>query len=466
VEPKLVESRFSVTALVVISIMFWGVTFSGDWQRYNVDEKPPKDVIAVVVGDVDNDGDNEVVTGVDGKPIRIYDGARASWSFEEIGEKMKVISLIVTDADNDGELEIVCGTKEKNKHVILYEFNGSEWIERIIDSEAGKDVLCVHGGDADSDGKIEIVAGTKGKKVYLYEGAENSWVRATVDEDAGKDVMALAVGDVDQDGKTEIVCGTKGKKVYAYKKIGESWGRTLIDAEAASAVRQIDIGDSDGDGILEVVVGTDKKGVYQHEWDGTSWLKETIDENLKGKVSGLSVCDIHDDGSKGVVVLLRNKEKDKNGNRLLLYEKGPSGWNSREIDPQIVGEASALAIGDADDDGRTELLVGTSKKRNLFMYDQWVFYGLQRVTGTDDIVLRWPGEPGATYEIFYSSQPYTGFQYAADVSAVTDTVEWIDDGSVIGTHPREVVARYYRIRVKGSSYFSNTVGKFSRALET
>lgn len=473
-EPKLVGSRFSVTALVVISIMFWGVTFSGDWQRYSVDEKPPKDVIAVAIGDVDNDGDNEVVTGVDGMPIRIYDGAKASWSFEEIGEKPKVTSLVVTDADNDGELEIVCGTKDKR--VLLYElrrtewseFRGTVWIERVVDPNAGTDVLSVACGDADNDSYIEIVAGTKkGKKVYLYEGAEDSWARVTVDEDAGKEVMALAVGDVDQDGIVEIVCGTKGKKVYAYEKIGESWERTLIDSVAGSAVRQIDIGDSDGDGAVEVVVGTDKNGVHQYKWDGTSWLKEVIDENLKGKVYGVNVCDVYDDGSRGVAVLVRNKEKDRDSNRLLLYEKGPSGWTSREIDPEIVGEASALAIGDADDDGRTELLVGTSKKKkNLFIYDQWAFYGLQKVKGTDDIVLNWPSDPGATYEVFYSSQPYTGFQYAANVSAVTDTAEWIDDGSVIGIHPRDVVARYYRVRVKGSNNFSNTVGKFTRTLET
>jgi len=460
-EPKLVRSRFSVTALVVISIMFWGVTFSGDWQRYSVDERPPMDVIAVAVGDVDNDGRNEVVAGCKDQGLRIYDGRRSTWSFEEIGGELKISSVTVSDADNDDRQEIICGTEDKR--VILYEFKGSEWIERIIDSETGAKVLCVVCGDADNDGRNEIVAGTEGKKVFVYEGAGDSWSKTLVDKDAGEDVMTVAVGDVDDDGQMEIVCGTKGKSIYVYEKNGESWERSMVDRKAAGPVRCIDITDCDGDGGMEIVIGVDRKGVYQYRWDGTSWLKEAIDENLKGKVYSVSVCDIHDDGSRWVVVLVA---KDKGGNRLLVYEKGPSGWTSREVDSEIIGEASALAVGDADDDGRIELIVGTSKKRNLFIYNQWTLYGLQKVTGTDDIVLNWPGEPGVTYDVFYSHQPYAGFQYVADVSAVTDSVQWIDDGSVIGIHPRDVVARYYRIRAKGSNIFSNTVGKFSRRLET
>ncbi len=465
-KPKLVRSRFSVTALVVISIMFWGVTFSGDWQRYSVDERPPMDVIALAVGDVDNDGDNEVVAGGTGSGLRIYDGAKCSWNSEEIVAGLKINSVTVSDADNDGEQEVVCGTADKR--VILYQFTRNEWIEHIVDANAGKAVLSVACGDADNDSYIEIVAGTEGKKVYIYEGSGDSWTKTLVDGNAVNDVMAVAVGDADGDGQMEIVCGTMGKRVYVYEKNGESWERSEVDRKVGSAVRSIDIGDCDGDGAMEIVVGTDEKGVNQYKWDGSSWSMETIDSKVGGEVYGVRICDVGDDVSRRLAVIVRRKKgkKGNKGNRLLLYKKGPSGWVSTEVDAEVEGEATALAIGDANDDGHIELLAGTSKKRNLFIYDQWAFYGLQKVTGTDDIVLNWPGKPGITYEVFYSHQPYAGFQYVAGVSAVTDSVQWIDDGSIIGVHPKDVVARYYRIRLKGFKNFSNTVGKFSRALET
>jgi len=125
-----------------------------------------------------------------------------------------------------------------------------------------------------------------------------------------------------------------------------------------------------------------------------------------------------------------------------------------------------LAVGDVDDDGRLELVVGTSGDRNVFAYDEFIILSTARISGTEDVMISWDSNPGASYNIYYSDSPETGFRWAAMVRARSDTTEWIDNGTAILVHPKDVVARYYRIGIDGTNLLSNTVGKFTRDFQT
>lgn len=455
-------ARTGVGIAAAACALFLALPSSAGWERHEVDGGPPASVLSVAIGDADNDGDAEVVTGGNGSGLRIYDGEESSWTYQEIVGGLNANSVAVSDADNDGDQEVICGTD--GRKVLLYEYTGSAWTERTVDSNVGSKVLSVYCGDADNDQMNEIVVGTQGKDVYLYEGSGESWSRTEVDGNAGNQVLTVAVADADGDGENEIVCGTQKNDIFIYEKDGGSWVRSAVDEDAGAKVVCIDIGDSDGDGEPEIVAGTDGDALCQYEWNGSSWSKESIDSAAGGDVRGARVCDPDGDGTNEVSVIVQNT--GVTANKLLLYEKGPSGWHRTEVDSQVDGQVTALAVADADDDCKTELVVGTSVVENVFIYEEFVFLSLVMLAGTGDMTASWAGGSGLTYEVYYSGQPDTGFTYVTDVVASGDTTEWVDDGTDTGVHPKDVTARYYRIKLSGTDTFSNTVGKFTRAFGT
>ncbi len=69
--------------------------------------------VNMAIGDVDNDGKNELVTGAasGGPHVRIFDYAgRLKGQFMAFDPKSGGVSVIVSDTDGDGKFELLAGT--------------------------------------------------------------------------------------------------------------------------------------------------------------------------------------------------------------------------------------------------------------------------------------------------------------------------------------------------------------------
>jgi hypothetical protein len=454
--------KSSLSAIAALFFLLMPVGAHGGWERNEIEEDASQDIMSVAVGDADNDGDNEVVTGGDGSGVRIYDGSKSDWTFEQIIEELHVTSVLIGDADNDGKQEIVCSTFEGM--ILLFERDGADWVVHTVERQAGEPIFSLCCGDGDNDGSSEIVAGTEKDYVYLYEGSGDSWDRSTVDNRAGRYVYAVAVGDGDGDGSNEIVAGTGSKSVFIYEYDSGTWTRSNVDANAAPGVASVAVGDCDKDGKSEVYAGTTAKKIHRYEYNGSNWSKENVDNSVGGDVCGLEICDLNGDGWNELIALGRSKKAA--GSIIVIYERGPQQWFRLEADNHVTGEAMALDVGDADDDGKVELVAGSSVARKAFVYDEFLLLRISRRPESDEIVIKWESEPGAAYDIYYSDSAYSGFGYVSTVEAVGDTTEWVDNGTSIPVHPKDVVARYYRVRKESPDVYSNTVGKFTRTFKT
>ena len=172
------------------------------------------------IGDINEDGQLEVVVGVGFidssgfKGVRALRGdGRTLWEFS-IGEDERVVSSpAIGDVDGDGQVEVVVGSNANR----LYAFDGAGNVKYTHDTghfiESSPSI-----GDIDGDGRMEVVVGSHDFKLYALRadpGRSTFEVLWTFTPPSANIFFASpTLADVDDDGHLEIVIGNNNGTLY------------------------------------------------------------------------------------------------------------------------------------------------------------------------------------------------------------------------------------------------------------
>ncbi|UCE75188.1 MAG: VCBS repeat-containing protein, partial [Methanomassiliicoccales archaeon] len=98
---------------------------------------------------------------------------------------------------------------------------------------------------------------------------------------------------------------------------------------------------------------------FQHEVQasGENWLEKII-EDTPSAVTSVSIGDADNDGSNEVVIGMWDST-----NEVRLYEKAGGSW-TEEVIVSAPESIYSLAIGDADNDGKNEVVIGMVSTTN------------------------------------------------------------------------------------------------------
>jgi hypothetical protein len=274
----------------------------------------------VAAGDVDADGDVDVVVGEYLiSSITWYENDGASppgWTKRIVGHADGAINVAVGDVDGDGDGDVFSANLN-DEGINFYENLGGTppaWTRRALADDGG--AWGVDAADVDGDGDLDGIGGLMnntcgpplcvGVKWYENDGASPpSFIPRAV---AQGPVGALSVhgADLDRDGDTDILSVDSGNnRVWWYENDGASppvWtGRVVGPALDPWGVFAADI-DRDGDmDVLTASIGDDR--LVWHENDGAQppgWTPHALPNTTNGPIS-VTAADLDADGDADVV---------------------------------------------------------------------------------------------------------------------------------------------------------------------
>jgi hypothetical protein len=263
------------------------------------------------VADIDNDGLNE---------IGVAWGRHFS-AFQWIGDRYELmgryiisdnlgwettLDCIVGDCDNDGQNEVVVtgGYRESSTPEIIV----LAWEDDTFRQESswndpkGYSIYFPWIADVDNDGLNEIVCNTNETLVLKYNTISNQWTSTRVAsfiDNEGYPFGSVAK-DSDGDGLPEIHVTFYTPELHIYEWDGtgysKKWSKMWPGEEGT--IEAIDVGDVDDDGINEVCVGTDV--IHILEWDGQEYIEEYVIRDTFGLLAVTAVGDCDNDGKNEI----------------------------------------------------------------------------------------------------------------------------------------------------------------------
>ena len=176
---------------------------------------------AAAIGDVDRDGDNDLIWGRSSSPYRVKRAywTGSGWANQIIGTMPGAIyDIAVGDADNDGNSDDIIIAN--SYHVFRARWNGASWdTTRIFHGTSTTGTaygVAIGDFDAAYAGN-EIVLATYGQKVFRIRWTGAAWDTATIYTTTNDfDFYDVAVGDFDASNPGAEIAINNGYNYYQY----------------------------------------------------------------------------------------------------------------------------------------------------------------------------------------------------------------------------------------------------------
>ena len=328
----------------------------------------PDQTIDIALGDVDGDGDLDLVCGnadeLSAAYVNLTPPLELNPSWESIfPEENRTKSVALGDVDGDGDLDLVCGNGGAKDMASTCYFNrdgrfdtAPSWL-----SAEPRRTASVALAKVNRDDRLDLICGNQGvtgEPSAAFENTGGSFSSTpTWISDPIKVTTSIAVGDINGDGLVDLVCGNGGDSSMVFLNLGSNFDTkpawTSNDTLQTSGIA---LGDVDGDGDLDLVCGNnaleDPSTLYLNEGrmfaDEPAWSSsQTFFTN------DVALGDIDGDGDLDLACANNTQATTVYFNQGGIFAPS-AGWSSRPP----ARPTTSIALGDLDGDGDLDLVCG------------------------------------------------------------------------------------------------------------
>ena len=297
-------------------------------------------------GDLDGDGDKEIVFGTSDGVVHAV--TKTGTEHMSYGQGDPIVDVpVLSDLDQDGSMEIIFIASNDSSSALYAIHDSGDNVTGFPVNFSERIVACPSVGDLDNNMVLDIVVVTQNGNVHVVEatGTYSTFMPLSTDDSFS---TPATVVDLDGDQDLEMIMSDDNGDLHALHHDGSSMNSFETNAEINGGVS---VADMDGNGSMELIFTGDDE--HLHAWDpilDTEPMGWPIDLGSPG-INEAITMDMDNDGDLEVICV-------SDFNIVHVYHHDGTSY---ENFPYVSQDSiySTPAIGDLDNDGDFELIVGT-----------------------------------------------------------------------------------------------------------